>query len=347
MFGQQTTIILGAGASQQYGFPVGEQLQDEIIQDIYKLESDLRIDRHLTSHVVPENNAYEFLHQPLVTICAYMLRQPAGDLMPNIFEWGSHAQAMFAFRDKLLSQTHDTVDRFIRDNPRYNYIGKLLIAASIIPKMYNYEPPVFKIKTFHERDYDNRRNWYHRLINKLQEPVRNTLWKMSNVTIATFNYDHSLEQALKSQLGKTEVHSSGDKVYQSPTILHVNGGMETLPETATDVVKLACKFADSIRLIDEDPNDHIHTVRRAAVEAISASERVFIIGFAFDEANVHTLGLRDYQHKGSMFCHNYDGNLGVTNNFLQLTGYRQNLIAGSIDAPLHIHEAIKHGFLDR
>ena len=36
MFEQQTTIILGAGASQQFGFPVGRELQDEIIEDIGK-----------------------------------------------------------------------------------------------------------------------------------------------------------------------------------------------------------------------------------------------------------------------------------------------------------------------
>jgi hypothetical protein len=141
MFELRTTIILGAGASQQFGFPVGRELQTEIVKDIDDLQTYLEQNPLNGLSLASGSNAKAFIHRPLATICSYLIRQPAGGLMPAQFEWGSLVQAMFSFRDELLAQTGDSVDCFIRDNPRYSFIGKILLASKIISKMYDYEPP--------------------------------------------------------------------------------------------------------------------------------------------------------------------------------------------------------------
>jgi hypothetical protein len=116
VFANQTTLILGAGASNQFSFPLGESIYNELIVDIDYLKKYVKGKRSNAFLNVGEFNAEEFKRQPLVSICSYLLRSSADYMLHGI---ASPAQSMFDFGDALKKQTHDSPDRFIRDNPEF------------------------------------------------------------------------------------------------------------------------------------------------------------------------------------------------------------------------------------
>jgi len=350
MLEPNTVIVLGAGASAPFDLPLGDQLYKSLIKQLGAWDEKLRQpDRPFSVRPFSVHNVEYFRRDPIGSLVAYLNSPLSQEFLPNNFDRQSVPRILVEFLEQLRSQTSDTIDRFIHDNPGHQLIGKILLAQNIILPMYDHpkdSAPIsyMTLRTFAERDFGPRRNWYHKLINLMRldasdgEAVSN-----NGLTIVTFNYDLSLERALESSLGSTERHATADWK-KAVRILHVNGGPTSLEPRITDAGRFIVESARSISLVEEEPDDHLHSVRGQARHAIQKANKIFIIGFDFDSTNVATIGLTNPRNS-KVYCLNYDGNSGLANRIRGLGISDANVKAGAPDNPLHIDRAIDEGFL--
>ncbi len=86
--------------------------------------------------------------------------------------------------------------------------------------------------------------------------------------VVTFNYDHSLEQALETSLAETERHQGADYT-KAVSIFHVNGTPSKLPTVVADIGQFILECAQSFRLTQEAAGSEVEMVRAKARSAIS------------------------------------------------------------------------------
>lgn len=213
--------------------------------------------------------------------------------------------------------------------------------------MYEQEEQQFRLKSFSDREYGGRRNWYQQLINRIRDGAQDGQSLANNeLHVVTFNYDHSLERALETSLANTERHRGADYT-QAVSILHVNGTPSKLPIFVTDVGKFILECAQSFRLVQEAAGSDVKEVRAQARSAISNAENIYVMGFKFDWSNVSAIGLNEISGNQRPFCLNFDGHLGVRQEILKLGIHESMISGGSPKDPLFINEALDQGFLDR
>jgi hypothetical protein len=125
---KSTVLILGAGASMPYGFPSGDELKERIISS---LES------------FPKRAG------------------PATQLENLMHESGIDADHVEEFRDELAGALHITIDRFLQNRPNFEGIGKLAIAATLIPFEHDSIIPLFSPwKARPETQARSAEGWY-------------------------------------------------------------------------------------------------------------------------------------------------------------------------------------------
>jgi hypothetical protein len=257
------------------------------------------------------------------------------------------------FRDDLKGQTHDSIDRFIQDNPQHRFMGKLLIARHVLLGMYDYyeREDRWKLKPFSARQaFDGsvgRRNWYHQLINLIREGAQSAAdLRLNRIDVVTFNYDLSLECALEDRFANTEAHA-GANWQDIVSISHVNGAPQKVPRELFDVGLFLIETAATIRLVERDDCSVLAKVRDRAREAVQASDQVFAIGFHFDNANVTTIGLQDRRSMKGVFAISHDGHLGLAMRMRDLGIPDVNVRSGTRTEVMHIDAALDEGFLEQ
>lgn len=345
MFERPTVIILGAGASEQFGFPLGDVLVQDIIDGVGSVRRHLEGNDFPTLESMSRQNSYQFEQKPFLALASYLNSPLARPFMPEDIVSDILVERLFQFEKDLSSNPRDTLDKFIWDNPSHAFIGKVLIAARVMLRMYKQEGNAMRLRTFSQRRYDERRNWYHRLINVLRDGATDAeTMQHNNLSVVTFNYDRSLDIALGRGLGVSERHSGAepDEVLQ---ILHVNGTVSLLPETLTDAGEFVMECANNIHLIDEEVSSDLDNVRQRARNVIFDAERLYVMGFAFDPSNVKNIGLDELQDNQSIFCLNYDGNLGVSRRIVDLGIPESAIMAPAGQGKIHIDEALGNDFL--
>lgn len=231
MISKKTVLVLGAGASMDYGFPSGE----ELLQDIINILKGKFFDE--MEAVVKCMIAY--------IACCFMRNQKI-DI--EFTDENSYYKLMLEgvddFKAKLIRSNAASIDDFIdKQGIRLKVIGKILIILAI--SYYEREDRLSyreeKVKEGH-RYYERcspkigascvalTRGWYNHLWAKLYEDdIANDLKKL---TIISFNYDRSFEQYLyngiKSMSSMSEQESK-DCLNADLCIHHVYGQLGKLP----------------------------------------------------------------------------------------------------------------------
>ena len=100
MIREPTVIVFGAGASRDYGYPLGDSLLRTIHQKLNPRQSDTWI---------PQLEAYDI-----------------------------DAAEVGRFRNSLLRSQPSSIDSFLERRPEFMKVGKLVIALSLIPKENDY-----------------------------------------------------------------------------------------------------------------------------------------------------------------------------------------------------------------
>jgi hypothetical protein len=274
---RKTVFIVGAGASTDFGLPVGSGLADWI-----------RV--RLTGELSGLGG---------ILIDAAMMSGKAGNFRAAAEDL---AGGLLAAR---------SIDRLIhsrRDRELFGHVGKVSIAAAI-SEHEQLSPLGSRIG--HEDDWAARQaglesargSWLARLFSLLQEGVQpnHSQAVMDSVSFVTFNYDRCIERYLQlafRQIMDQAAERASELVLQVP-IVHVYGRLGPLPglEGSSETVvpfgvnngEYLDHMASNLRTFTEAIDDGVITDIR---NLIDQAEVVVFLGFAFDPLNVDALFAR-------------------------------------------------------
>jgi hypothetical protein len=268
-----TVFVLGAGASSAFGFPLGLKLRDQIAT-------------HLDDHQGIRGAACRYY--------GYEWHQGTGEwIWPNVDESPVKAREQIvgetdAFKAALLDSPIYSIDAFLEYRPEFEELGKIAIAATLIPH---------ELKTTLSRKPDKKRRWIDELFDKMR--ANPASFADNQVSIITFNYDRSIEyffrKALKSTYGLGE-DSVADLV-ESISIVHIHGqlgephflsddGRDYKDDTSRNSLRTA---VDSMRIIYEQLDESLEYQR--AHELIAQAEILCFLGFGYHRENMRRLAV--------------------------------------------------------
>jgi len=207
MIKKPTVLILGAGASNPYGYPVGSGLKEEILNKIdFKINSRVNIFRK-------------------------MFKTPGYRYFENILgdEFLENLETLINFRNSFEGSNRSSIDAFLENRDEFRKVGKLAIAGELI-----------HCENFHKRNIGSNWNWFEYLHDSVmmkgcysvEEYCEN-----NKINIITFNYDRSFEHmlinALKETYGADENYCAKN-IRNNIKIIHVHGQIDYLPWEKND-----------------------------------------------------------------------------------------------------------------
>ena len=258
MITKNTVLVLGAGASVPYGYPAGLGLWQEITE--WTGGAGQSISRALRD----ANDGDEEISR---------------------------------FHDALFQSGDMSVDAFLGTRTAFEKIGKRAIAAALL----GHE----SVGTLFSESPPNQGRWYKHLYREMVGPALGDFGK-NKIAFITFNYDRSLEQFLYVSL-KNKYGGDQEKcreALEGIRIVHVHGRLALLPweskegfeydgTVTPDKIR---QSADSIKIIPEVADDAESF--SDAHDLLKTAERVYFIGFGYEEANIRRLGLGHLPREG-------------------------------------------------
>lgn len=264
----RTVFIVGAGASCDFGFPVGKTLQDEIVDFIR-----------------PNNSSDDGLH-PAIAFTLNDIQQ-RGMAYPKIIhhcEWIANTIPLYASIDSFL-------DKQSKDNDATAHLGKLAIASIISSREFSSQ---LSPKFAKQRDWSSlSKTWLGKLWSLANEggtakPTDNPL---PNISFVTFNYDRCIEQFIALAIEQTYRISYVEalKIGKSVPCEHVYGTLGELDSSEHNAGFASCNHASQmgplaarIKTFTEQIDSEVVANIR---EIINSSNQVVFLGFSFGKIN--------------------------------------------------------------
>lgn len=284
MIDKKTVFILGAGASQPFGLPLGQELLSNVVEHL----------RFKPKVIDPDDIAIApLVRRRLAGAGAGKVqldenRHSANPFFQLLLNSGYNNQDIRLFSSNLHNSPINSVDEFLEYRTEFIEIGKRAIVYDILK---------------HERIESLLANpdWYKYILAKMISKFDK--FDQNNVGFITFNYDRSLEQYLMTSMlslyGKT-VEECHQKLSSIP-IIHLHGSLGALPwQDSTNYVEYGQlpntvqelkHSSDAIRIIHEDIEDD--GPFRDAKKLLSEANAVYVLGFGYNEKNSERLGLKD------------------------------------------------------
>lgn len=259
-------IILGAGASNPYGYPTGSELLHKILEDI---END---QIYFPINIVKESNGYSLEDYKRDILRVGPLKDLQEKASSNIetFLWSSFCQTNMRgkpiklseikefgnLRSSLISKAPLSIDEYLRDNPSLADAAKCMLIYVLL----KYEDK--NTLTLFSAD-----NWYRYLMSDLVEIYRKNPANLKKIRIITFNYDISLDYFIKQQILNKEFLTAEQKeeFISSIEIIHVYGNLYGEGEYSygefsnCSKLKNFYRFDKSLSLINNDVVNQIVT----------------------------------------------------------------------------------------
>lgn len=256
MLEKRTVLVLGAGASRPYAFPVGERLFKDIVRGL-----------------APS----ELLHRQL-RAC------------------GCREQEVIGFRDELARSQRLSIDAFLQHRTEFIPIGKLAIAARLAPM----EQEQLLLPTFEDFAPEDlqasRGRWYHYLFGLIAGSLNR--FAENQVSVVTFNYERSFEQALYLYL-KHNFHlmdEVAEQRRQELRITHVYGqlggprySVPQVPAGQPYDPSVVAEWAKGIKLVHERGAQG--EAFEEAQDQLQHASVVCFLGFGYDRDNLAGLRL--------------------------------------------------------
>jgi hypothetical protein len=253
MIKNRTVLILGAGASKPYGFPLGQELRDEVIRAIRR----------------KNQNPWA----SLANLLAY------SSMFGNL---GIPERDYSKFARDLAESGFPSVDAFLENRDKWLEIGKAAMALCLLRTEAR-----AKMKLFPPDQ--PRDHWYECLWEKLRAPSWEA-FKKNPISIVTFNYERSLEHYLV-RLVCNNYRLFPDEVANALPIVHVHGslGRYTRQPFGDEISLVKLRLAaSSIRVVHEQATER--TLFPRARSLIRRAKVVLFIGFGYHEQNMAKLG---------------------------------------------------------
>jgi hypothetical protein len=199
------------------------------------------------------------------------------------------------FKQALKNSGRLSIDSFLEHNPRYMSIGKLAIAAALIP--CEIEQKLFE-----------GNSWYKTLFKNMNATVDE--FEKNQLTIITYNYDRSLEHFLITALHNSYESVTYQDAYQMVSkipIVHLHGALGDIPASVGDVRGFVRHYraepntanvraaAQGVKIIHEDIGNDPEFAK--ANQMIDEAELICFLGFGYDETNLQRLNNRHKKGK--------------------------------------------------
>lgn len=269
MITKPTVLILGAGASINYGFPSGLQLKAHICNEIRR--KSRRTYNDLVSY------RYE------------------GHVQEDVPE---HVKD---FYNNLLLSSEMSIDAFLEHNPEYSEIGRRAIANVLLRRENHVE--LFDNWIDKWLDPENKdKHWYQLLFSKLNARFED--FKKNKLKIITFNYDRSLEYfLLQSMKAKYSAHDDAEilEKLKSIPILHIYGKLGKLPGYDSEESSVPYGLGQdpgryrehidsaSEQIITIHQAEEMQKVLKEARAYLRWAKRIYFLGFGYDQTNMELL----------------------------------------------------------
>ena len=292
MFKDKTVFIVGAGASAEFGLPVGTMLRDTIRESAF-VEFD-----HHGRQPTRGRALYEILREKFPNL------EDREDIN-RINEYLSHARDI---HDHIY--THPSIDNFIdshNENQMFSTVGKILISKEIFQaekkSKFKFEDPnhleVLKLRNFGE-------TWIDIFARILTEGVDSRSKNIigSNIGIICFNYDRCIQFYIAHFLSRFFVdldYESSLEIVDQIKIVHPYGSLGRLPTASRsiqhdDVVGFGASSiarpkhwasASRIRTYSEtiDGTTELNDIQ----DMMEASNNLVFLGFGFHPQNMELL----------------------------------------------------------
>ncbi|MDA0782717.1 MAG: hypothetical protein PQ612_09780 [Rickettsiales bacterium] len=309
-------FVLGAGASSHFGYPLG----NELVEAMEKLK-DIIEQKHSSYNEADFNDALEFLidiksYNPL-NIDYYLHNHPdkeqiAKKLIEAVI---LYSQGIEAF------EKNGDLAKWWRRGRKYG-------GENGFSERHNecLEPRFNK-------NYFPASNWVKFIHHKIVVHCKDTdeiKEELKNISIVTFNYDLSFEQALWRYFQPSKFADIRDYLFNTffkENIVHVYGKVVQRDDNGNPIdenyecqrfdieERLALKIfqkskGNEIKIIGVNKSDEINV---DAIKFLKEANYVYFLGYAFDEFNNQTLDLKNSLNNKGLFKNvlytNYDDGL--------------------------------------
>jgi hypothetical protein len=306
-------LILGAGASHPYNFPLGDELFRSIIKTYPSTAFQYKL----------KNIGQQQLYK-------------------TPYETQEYKDAK-NFVDNLEGISGVSIDKFINLNRSFKEDGiKTIIIDILLKENTALYPGIDEIKG----------DWVCYLFTKMLAGLDSMSdikeYFHSNISIITFNYDRMFENYLfnnlykilkTNQISKAEV----SKIIESIPIIHVYGKIgylewETSREESKvfsygnvddELYKKSSNVADMIQLIYDERKDN-DSIKRAK-ELLIKSNRILFMGFGYYELNLRILGIPETLKDKKVFGTAYKSTPNEITHIKNILAGRNTINAGNIN----------------
>jgi len=262
MIAKPTVLVLGAGASRQYGFPTGTELKRIVVDSIRPNPADS-----------PWSQAFT--------------------------EAGMSYDDCVRFRSQLNQSGKASVDAFLEHRREFLDIGKTAMALALIPR--ENQDTLFPLPGTEDNTVGCcwYQHLFGRLTEGIGVDVNEFV--ENQLSVVTFNYDRSLEQFLFTALTNSYDITADNcpLLLKSIPIIHVHGTLGFLPwqgrppqesrsyepKATAETVRIA---ASHISVIFE-AGTRLAEFERARQE-LAKAHRVLFLGFGYHPDNLRRLG---------------------------------------------------------
>lgn len=327
MIKSRTTLVLGAGASCPYGYPLATELLDWI-QEVTEPRS---VNQAKTAAM------YDDLKPALDDKMSYVW---------FLISKGFRQEQITAFHERLLVSSNETIDRFLRNNPSHRELGKALISYALLKtEMRSTRNGNFVEKSDRLIRTPAKSSWYKSLLSILQNQCENgeEFCRRNSVQVITFNYDTSFEFFLAQNKDTSERFQGTDFNEAIPTE-HVYGKID-LPDDdelyVTDFFTHCLSESRKIKTIGEAGGP------KKGMFDLTSEGHVIFLGFHADPENLELLDAEGFLHgQPRLSGLNYGGDPGLKKRLRQFGLDESSIMV--IDPGEHdaISKAIAHGILE-
>lgn len=259
MINEPTCLILGAGASVPYGLPTAEDLKSLILSGVTDA-GQLAADKYA-------------LKKPVYVVSMGPSHHQAHKWATYLTDVTREA-GLEHLRDKFLERLGGSprgIDWFLRNNPDYEDIAKLHIAAVLLDR--ETAPP--------------SGDWYAEL-SRQALPAHTRTFEPGMLSVITFNYDRSFERFFLTALQSDYNLSSADaeREFSQIKIEHVYGKLGSLADVPYGDVSRVAIAAKGITLSRATVDE---AIQRRIQPLLESARYINFIGFGFDEDNLAIL----------------------------------------------------------
>jgi hypothetical protein len=264
MINEKIVFILGAGASEAYGYPLGPKL-------VKKIGNALAEKNDKTREIAKALSAEHSNKQDL--------------------DWME--EEVVKFRNRLIGSKKSTIDSFlgVKGNESFIDIGKLAIAQALIP-----------CEKRGKLDSFNDNNWYRELYKLMDATFEK--FDQNECSFITFNYDRSLDcflfDAVRNTYGNTNEQECVEKIARLlPVHLYgqlnvfpwqnINEGRGYEPKCTSFQFKTIAK---NIKIVHDNSGAPNSPEFQTAYSLIADAEKIIFMGFGYDETNLKRLDIK-------------------------------------------------------